>query len=84
MRSPTPEQSALLDRICRLIEKEYLPGISDPVRAGFADAMHAWRSAQKDSVDDAFYVSRFALMARTLTHPHDIFRTLNDQAIRKL
>ena len=83
-RSPTPEQSALLDRICQLIADEYLPGVSCPVRAKFADALHAWRSAQEDLIDDAEYISRFASMARTLTHPEEILQALNDQAMREL
>ncbi len=84
VRSPTPEQYALLDRICQLIADEYLPGVSLPVRAAFADALRAWRSAQDATVDDAAYISRFASMARTLTHPQEIHRALNDQAVREL
>jgi hypothetical protein len=66
VRSPTPEQSVLLERICQLIADEYLPGVSRPVRAVFADALLAWRSAQEVPVDDVAYISRFASMARTL------------------
>ena len=84
VRSPTPEQYALLDRICQLIANEYLPGVSLPVRTAFAGALHAWRSAQDATVDDAAYISRFASMARTLTHPEEILRALNDQAVREL
>ena len=65
VRSPTPEQYALLDRICQLIADEYLPGVSLPIRAAFAGALRAWRSAQDATVDDAAYISRFASMART-------------------
>lgn len=83
-RSPTPAQSALLDRICQLIADEYLPGVSLPVRAKFADALNAWRSAHEARVDDVAYISRFASMARALTHPEEIFRALNDQAVREL
>jgi len=83
-RSPTPEQYALLDRICQLIADEYLPGVSLPVRAKFADALNAWCSAQEAPVDDVAYISRFASMARTLTHPEEILRALNDQAVREL
>lgn len=82
VRSPTPEQYALLDRICQLIADEYLPGVSLPVRAAFADALRAWRSAQDATVDDAAYISRFASLARTLTHPEEILRALKDQAAR--
>jgi hypothetical protein len=84
VRPPTPEQSALLDRICQLIADEYLPGVSCPVRADFAGALRAWRSAQEASVDDAAYISRFASMARTLTHPQEILRALNYQALREI
>jgi hypothetical protein len=59
-RSPTPGQFALLDRICQLIADEYLSGVSPPVRAAFAGALRAWRSAQDAIVDDAAYISRFA------------------------
>jgi hypothetical protein len=83
-RSPTPVQSALLDRICQLIADEYLPGVSCPVRADFAAALHAWRSAQEAPVDDVAYISRFVSMARTLTHPEEILRALNEQAVRGL
>jgi hypothetical protein len=83
-RSPTPEQSALLDRICRLIADEYLPGVSCPVRSAFVGALDAWRSAQQVAADDAACISRFASMARTLTHPEEIFRALNDQPVREL
>jgi hypothetical protein len=83
-RSPTPEQYALLDRICQLITDEYLPGVSLPVRAKFADALNAWCSAQEAPVDGVAYISRFASMARTLTHPEEILRALNDQAVREL
>jgi hypothetical protein len=83
-RSPTPEQSALVDRICRLVADQYLPGVSLPVRAAFVGALHAWRSAQEAPVDDAAYISRFASMARTLTHPDEVLRALGDQAVREL
>jgi hypothetical protein len=83
-QSPTPVQSALLDRIGQLIADEYLAGVSRPVRADFAAALHAWRSAQEAAVDDVAYISRFASMARTLTHPEEILRALNEQAAREL
>jgi hypothetical protein len=82
VRSPTSEQSELLERICQLVADEYLPGISCPVRAKFADALHAWRSAQEAPVDDAAYISRFASMARALTHPEETLQALKAQAGR--
>jgi hypothetical protein len=84
VRLPTPERYALFDRICRLITDEYLPGVSLPVRAAFADALRAWPSAQEVTVDDAAYISRFASMARTFTHTEEILRALNYQAVREL
>jgi hypothetical protein len=83
VRSPTPAQHALLDQIGQLIADEYLASVSPPVRAAFADALEAWRSAQEDSVDDAAYIGRFASMARTLTHPEEIFRALDNQAVKE-
>jgi hypothetical protein len=83
-RSPTPQQSALLDRLGQLVADEYLSGVSCPLRAKFADALRAWRWAQEAPVDDAAYISRFASMARTLTHPEETFRILHDQAVREL
>ena len=83
-RTPTPEQSALLDRICQLIADEYLTGVSQPVRAKFADALRAWESAQLAPVDDVSCISRFGSMARTLTQPDEILRMLNSQAAREL
>jgi hypothetical protein len=35
-------------------------------------------------IDDAPYTSRFASMARSLTHPDEVFQALNDQAVREL
>jgi hypothetical protein len=84
VRSPTPEQYALLGRIRELIADEYLSGISPPVRAAFAGALEAWHSAQHAVIDDAPYTSRFASMARSLTHPDEVFQALNDQAVREL
>jgi hypothetical protein len=81
-RSPTPEQSALSDRIYRLIEDEYLPGISDPVRARFTHALHCWRAAQEITVNDADYVHRYASMAATLTRPSEILRLLDTQPLQ--
>jgi len=83
-RTPTPAQSALLDRICQLIADEYLPCVSQPVRAKFADALRAWESAQLAPVDDGSYISRFGSMARTLTQPDEILRILNNQATGEL
>jgi hypothetical protein len=83
VRPPTPAQHALLDQIGQLIADEYLAGVSPPVRAAFADALEAWRSAQEDLVDDAAYIRRFASMARTLTHPEEIFRALDNQAVKE-
>lgn len=82
VRSPTPAQHALTDQIGQLIADESLVGVSPPVRAAFAGALEAWRSAQEDSVDDVAYISRFASMARTLTHPEEIFRALDNQAVK--
>jgi hypothetical protein len=84
IRSPTPEQYALLERICQLTADEYLPGVSPPVRDGFAGALRAWHSAQEAAVDDGAHISRFASMARLLTHPDEVFRVLKDQAVREL
>jgi hypothetical protein len=75
-RSPTPEQSALLEGICQLIADEYVPGVSCPIRWAFVGALDAWRSAQEVAAEDAAYISRFASMARTLTQPEEIFRAL--------
>jgi len=83
-RSPTPQQYELLDRICQLIEDEYLPGVSHPVRADFSNALRAWRSAQEAPVDEAAYISRFASIARTLTRPGATFQALHEQAVREL
>lgn len=47
-------------------------------------ALDAWRSAQEIAAEDATYISRFASMARTLTHPEEIFRALNDQPVSEL
>jgi hypothetical protein len=83
VRSPTPAQYELLDQIGRLIADECLAGVSPPIRAAFADALETWRSAQEASVDDAAYISRFASMARTLTHPEEILRALDNQAVKE-
>ena len=82
-RSPTPEQSALADRICQLIADQYLPVVSLPVRAACVAALHAWCSAQEVPVDDAAYISRFASTARTLTHPDEVLRALSAQTMRE-
>jgi hypothetical protein len=83
-RSPTPGQHELLEHISKLIEDEYLQGVSLPVRAKFADALCAWHHAQDVQVDDVSYIERFALMATALTLPGDILRTLDGQTVRKL
>jgi hypothetical protein len=74
----------LLGRIGQLTADEYLPGVSCPVRAAFEAALHAWCSAQEPAADDVAYISLFASMARTLTHPEEILRALNGQAVREL
>ena len=71
-REPTPEQQALLEHISRLIEDEYLRGISLPVRERFSDAMSAWSQAQQQQPGDVPFIERFALMAAVLTRPGDI------------
>jgi hypothetical protein len=83
-RSPTPAQHELLEHISKLIEDEYLEGVSAPVRAKFADALRAWRRAQDAAVDDVSYIGQFALMATALTLPGDILRALDGQTVRKL
>jgi hypothetical protein len=83
-RSLSQEQYELLERIDQLIADEYLPGVSRPVRASFADALSAWHSAQESAIDDAAYISRFASMARTLTQPDEIRQELKYQPVRKL
>src|ERR1039457_22069 len=71
-REPTPDQQALLEHISRLIEDEYLRGISLPVRERFSDAMSAWSQAQQQQPGDVPFIERFALMAAVLTRPGDI------------
>jgi len=83
-RSAIPEQHALLMRISKLIEDEYLPGISLSVRADFVSALEAWRSSEEVPPDDAAYVSRFASLARMLTHPRETIHELAGQTVRKL
>lgn len=82
VRSSTPEQHEMLQHINKLIEDEYLPGVSLPVRAKFADALHAWHQVQDSPIDDISYIERFALMATALTRPGDIFQTLDGRAVR--
>jgi hypothetical protein len=83
-RPYTPEQHELLDQISRLIADEYLPGVSLPVRDTFTDALDAWASAQEIEIDDVAYISRFASMARLLTHPEEAIQALGNQPVRKL
>lgn len=47
VRRATPQQAGLASQICHLLEDEYLPGVSRPVRAQFTSALHAWQQAQK-------------------------------------
>jgi hypothetical protein len=54
------------------------------VRADFAGALDAWRTAQDAPLDDAEYISQFASLAEALTHPEEILQALNDQAVRGL
>ena len=68
-REPTPEQQGLDASISKLIEDEYLPGISLPVREKFSNAMLAWRQSQEMEPDDISFIERFALMATALTRP---------------
>lgn len=49
-REPTAQQQALDESIGKLIEDEYLPGVSLPVRENFSDAMSAWSQAQDPPV----------------------------------
>ena len=82
LRSPTHEQHKLLERISTLIEDQYLQGVSLPVRAKFADALSAWRQAQKGPVDDIAYIEQFAVMATALTGPTGILRALGREVVR--
>jgi hypothetical protein len=83
-RSPTDEQHKLLDHISMLIEDEYLPGVSLPVRAKFAAALSAWRQAQQGPVDDISYIEQFAVMATALTRPAGIVRALGRELVRTI
>jgi hypothetical protein len=81
VRSSTREQSDLSDRICQLIDNEYLPGVSSPVRSRFAHATRSWRAAQKITMNDD-YIHRFASLAAALTRPSEILQLLDTQPLR--
>ncbi len=83
-REPTAQQQALDDSIGKLIEDEYLPGVSLPVRENFSDAMSAWSQAQDPPAGDVPSIERFALMATALTRPDDIRQALAAEASRTL
>ncbi|ALG06258.1 hypothetical protein [Kibdelosporangium phytohabitans] len=75
-QSPTPQQSAMSERIDQLIEDACLPGVSLPVRSRFTDALQHWRAAQKSTEHDD-YIHRFAAMAAALTHPSEVHQLLD-------
>ena len=83
-RELTPEQQDLDQSIGKLIEDEYLPGISLPVREKFSNAMLAWSQAQDIEPEDVPFIERFALMATALTQPGDIGRALDAEVPRVL
>jgi hypothetical protein len=83
-REPTPEQQDLDASISKLIEDEYLPGISLPVREKFSNAMLAWRQSREMEPDDISFIERFALMATALTRPGDIHQALDAEVPRML
>ena len=83
-REPTPEQQDLDAKISKLIEDEYLPGISLPAREKFSNAMLAWRQAQETEPDDVSFIERFALMSTALTRPGGIRQALDAEVPRTL
>ncbi len=84
VRSPSPEQYALLEGIDALLEDRFLPDASRPVRSAFTRALQAWRHAQYPDVDDAAYIQRFAALAATVHDPGAILRALASQPIQEL
>jgi hypothetical protein len=71
------EVARIGNEIYQLIEDEYLPDISNPVRAQFAHALHCWRVAQEITENDADFIHQFASMAATLTRPSEVLRLLD-------
>ncbi|SDO16388.1 hypothetical protein [Geodermatophilus sp. DSM 45219] len=84
VRSPSPEQYALLDGIDALLEDRLLPDASCPVKSAFTRALGAWRHAQYPYVDDAAYIQRFAALAATVHDPDAILRALVSKPIQEL
>jgi hypothetical protein len=84
VRSPSPDQYALLDKIDELLEDTFLPGASRPVRCALTRALQAWRRAQHVDVNDAAYIQRFAALAATLDNPDATLRVLASQPIQEL
>ena len=75
-------QSALPYQLCQLLEDEYLPGVSHPIRDRVTAALRAWRAAHSP-VDDTDYVVHFASMASTLTRPDQVIRLLATQPVHQ-
>jgi hypothetical protein len=84
VRSSSPDQYALLDKIDELLEDTFLPDASRPVRCAFTRALQAGRRDQNVDVNDAAYIQRFAALAATLDNPDAILRTLASQPIEEL
>ncbi|OXM44815.1 hypothetical protein CFP75_33375 [Amycolatopsis alba DSM 44262] len=62
----------------RLLEEQYLSGVSEPVRERFTGAVGAWHSAQEAQVSDTDYVTRYARMAALLTQHRQVRHLLAD------
>lgn len=84
VRSPSPDQYTLLDKIDELLEDRFLPGACHPVRSAFTRALQAWRRDQHADIDDPAYIQRFAALAATLNNPEATVRALASQPIREL
>jgi hypothetical protein len=84
IRSPSPEQYALLERIDEVLVDAFLPDASRPVKSAFTRALKAWRRAQHPNVDDAAYVQRFAALAASLQNPDATLRAVTSQPSREL
>jgi hypothetical protein len=84
VRSPSPGQFALLERIDEVLEDAFLPDASRPIKTDFTRALKAWRRAQQPDVDDAAYVQHFAALAATLDRPDATLRALTSQPIQEL
>lgn len=84
VRSPSPDQCALLDKIDELLQDNFLPGAARPVKSAFTRALKAWRRAQPTDVDDAAYIQHFAALAATLHDPPGTLRALASQPIQEL